>query len=154
MRYLTQPIELDEKGVVRFKANGIITFLFQTGKLNLNELSALLAQGAFSKEDYAQITQLLGYSVSGWGDLSTSPEELVQAADAEADLLLSGKREKYVEKAREWCLDVREGEIELEVDDDARTSKADGGCWVQGWIWVPEEEVGPPTPPTVEDDHS
>lgn len=143
-----QPIELDEKGTPRFKGNGVIKYLFQTGKLNLNDLSVLLGQGAFSQEDYSQITQLLGYSVSGWGDLSTSPEHLVRAADAEAHLLTSGKREKYIEQARGLCRDIGGSSLEMsgddvsiEVDDDARMSLAGEGCWVQGWIWIPEEAI-------------
>lgn len=82
----TQPLEVDDKGVVRFKGNKIIKFLFDTGKLDLNEISAMVRAGMLPEEDYVQITQLLGYSVSGWGDLSTSPPDLVE----EADLLAEG----------------------------------------------------------------
>ncbi len=82
-----QPIGLDSEGVPRFKGNKIIEYLFQSGKLNLNDIACM----PFPQEDYAQITQLLGYSTSGWGDLSTSPPELVSKADGIADDLVSGR---------------------------------------------------------------
>ena len=32
-----------------------------------------------------------------------------------------------------------ESDNTIEVDDDAKTSVADGGVWVQAWVWVEEE---------------
>lgn len=29
----------------------------------------------------------------------------------------------------------------LEVDDDARTSVADNGVWVQAWVWISNDEL-------------
>lgn len=61
-----QPTYTDKHGVRRFQGNEIIEYLVQNDIINLNDLAAL----KFSKEDQAQFAQLMGYSVSGWGDLS------------------------------------------------------------------------------------
>lgn len=52
--------------VVRFRKNKIVDFLLRTSKSDLNDLAMM----DFSEEDHAQFAQLIGYSVSGWGDLS------------------------------------------------------------------------------------
>ena len=35
----------------------------------------------------------------------------------------------------------RDGEVE--IDDDAQASRAEGegGCYVSAWVWVPDDEV-------------
>lgn len=80
-----QPIGLDELGTPRFKENKIVSLLLHNGKFDLNALSMLVHKGMASKEDYTHLMQLIGYSVSGYGDLSTSPPELVEKADRIAD---------------------------------------------------------------------
>ena len=90
LKHPQQPIGTAEDGVVRFKGNSIIEDLFQSRALDLNEINRRVYRGDFPKEDYVQLTQLLGYSVSGWGDLSTSPPEMVAAADKEAERIRSG----------------------------------------------------------------
>ena len=74
---------------VRFKGNSIIEDLFDSGALDLNEISRRVHRGDFPKEDYVQLTQLIGYTVGGWGELSTSPPEMVAAADKEAEALVA-----------------------------------------------------------------
>lgn len=66
MKHPMQPIGFAEGNVVRFKANKVIQWLFDTGKLDLNAM----AMQNFSKQDTEQIAQLLGYSVCGYSDLS------------------------------------------------------------------------------------
>lgn len=73
-----QPIELDSHGVARFRSNAIIEHLFTTGALDLNALPVM----DFSDADRMQIAQLLGYSVSGFGDLSYASDDVVAQADA------------------------------------------------------------------------
>lgn len=73
-----QPVSLDKDGVMRFKPNQIINHLFDTGKLDLNQLATM----KFSNNDREQIAQLLGYSVSGYGDLSYVSRESLAVADA------------------------------------------------------------------------
>jgi hypothetical protein len=83
-----QPIELDAEGVPRFKANAIVRWLHESGRINLNEISVL----PVSDEDRAQFWQLLGYSTSGYGELSFIPEAIVDEADRQAEQLLKANK--------------------------------------------------------------
>ena len=76
-----QPLYRDSLGTVRFQPNKIIKYLFDSGKLDLNELATM----GFSPEDHMQIAQQLGYSVSGFGDLSYADPETVATADRLAE---------------------------------------------------------------------
>ena len=78
-----QPLELDEHDVIRFKRNKIIDWLFETGKLDLNEIAKM----NFSKDDQMQLAQLLGYSVRGYGDLSYVRKDNLIEVDYQAELL-------------------------------------------------------------------
>lgn len=64
--YPMQPLYRDPDGTVRFQTNAIVRFLLDAGPFDLN----MLAKVPFSDEDRAQFAQLIGYSVSGWGELS------------------------------------------------------------------------------------
>lgn len=70
--------------VARFQANEIIQWLFNNGKINLNGIALM----NFSNEDRMQLDQLLGYSVSGFGDLEYADDEVVRLADAEVERLI------------------------------------------------------------------
>lgn len=61
-----QPLEKDERGVMRFKRNHIVCHLLEKGGISLNEIACL----DFSKEDREQFAQLIGYSLGGFADLS------------------------------------------------------------------------------------
>lgn len=83
-----QPLVRDKNGTVRFKANKIIEWLFESSRLDLN----MIATMGFSDEDNMQIAQLLGYSVSGFGDLSYADPKVVAAADKRAEkMVLTGQ---------------------------------------------------------------
>ena len=86
-----QPIELDEQGTIRFRKNKIVRLLLETSHLDLSSLKIMLDEGMVSQEDYTHLMQLIGYSVSGYGSLSTSPTELVEEADRQAAVLLKIK---------------------------------------------------------------
>jgi hypothetical protein len=94
-----QPLEV-YNGRVRFKPNGLVGYLVDWcaaknrsagyGKIDadgpapdLNELARM----NFSKEDWMQLAQLLGYSVSGYGGLSYASEESIKRADEAAERL-------------------------------------------------------------------
>ena len=62
-----QKVYKDEHNVYRFRGNDIIQWLFNSGKLDLNEI----AQLRFDNEDRQQLAQLLGYSISGYGELDS-----------------------------------------------------------------------------------
>jgi len=79
----TQPLILDDHGVVRFKANKIVRALLDTGKLNMNDIAVL----DFPLEDRIQFVQLIGYSVNGAGELSYMPADLIGEAEIQAKLI-------------------------------------------------------------------
>ncbi len=67
--------------VVRFKKNGLVDALYEHGVktgLGMNELSLM----QFSDEERMQFAQLIGYSVSGYGNLSYVSDESANKADA------------------------------------------------------------------------
>ena len=83
------------RGVVRHKRSQPMEYELKHDvfyfALDLDEINRRVYRGDFPKEDYVQLTQLLGYSVSGWGGLSTSPPEMVTVADKEAERIRSGE---------------------------------------------------------------
>jgi hypothetical protein len=80
-----QPLEL-KNGVVRFKPNWVVRYLLDAGGVDLNLLGSI--RYLFTQTDWDQFMQLIGYSVSGYGDLSDVSRESVVRADAAADELL------------------------------------------------------------------
>jgi hypothetical protein len=82
-----QPLAVED-GTVRFKANKIVDWLWRSGAVDLNKLIAMYHSGMISQEDVTQFWQLLGYSVSGYGELSFIDPAVVAWADAEAEKLL------------------------------------------------------------------
>jgi hypothetical protein len=75
-RHPLQPLIKDDRGVIRFKANAIVRFLLDNGPHNLNHLAVM----NFSAEDHEQFAQLIGYSLSGFGDLDYVRNETYEAA--------------------------------------------------------------------------
>ena len=75
-----QQIRLDD-GQPRFRENALVRKL-----LNSYGMNNLVGEG--SREDWAQLAQLIGYSVSGYGDLSYALG--VEKADALASSLVNG----------------------------------------------------------------
>lgn len=78
-----QRIECDDKGVIRFRSNKIIVDLFMRGALDLN----MIARAGYDEEDRMQLAQLIGYSVSGYGDLTYVSRKSVRKADKRAEKL-------------------------------------------------------------------
>ena len=78
-----QPIIVDDAGTARFKSNPIVKLLLDTHTgIDMNVIACM----EFSDEDRSQFAQLIGYSVSGYGDLSYAVD--VKKADKEADATL------------------------------------------------------------------
>jgi hypothetical protein len=71
-----QPLTKDDGGVLRFKKNAIVEYLLDNGGIDLNKLATL----DFSKDDRRQFAQLIGYSLSGYGELSYVDDETYTAA--------------------------------------------------------------------------
>jgi len=72
MKHPTQPLEIIN-GVLRFKRNSIVDYL---AKDRLNDLAVM----NFPQEDWEQLAQLIGYSLSGFGELSYVSDELYECA--------------------------------------------------------------------------
>lgn len=79
-KHPVQPIETVD-GVKRFKENAIVQFLLNAGPFGMNHLASM----TFSQEDREQFAQLIGYSVSGFGDLSYVSDETYQRATAQEE---------------------------------------------------------------------
>lgn len=82
-----QPIVRAADGVIRFRANVLVRYLLDHGSIGLNHLACL---PNIPREDRAQLAQLIGYSVSGYGELSYALG--VDEADAAAAKLAEDAR--------------------------------------------------------------
>ena len=74
-----QPLAPDEHGALRFKQNKIVRHLLDWAKEKghgLNELATL----DFPQEDWEQFAQLIGYSLSGFQELSYVTGDTIAAA--------------------------------------------------------------------------
>lgn len=92
MKHPNQPVHLDEHDTARFKENKIVRFLLDAGPFDLNRLFVMVQlDRKFSENDWSQFMQLIGYSVSGFGDLRYADSDSVAWGDAEAEKLLAEK---------------------------------------------------------------
>jgi hypothetical protein len=77
-----QQIVIADDGVIRFRANAAVRALLNAARegrrCNLNDLAMM----ELPPEDHMQLAQLIGYSVSGYGDLSYVSKKSLAAADA------------------------------------------------------------------------
>lgn len=98
-----QPLNKDSHGVMRFKENEIVRYLLEAGPFDLNQLALM----NFSAEDHEQLAQLIGYSLSGFGDLSYVSDETYNAAE----LMAKGQdeRDARIEALTKTLNDVRKG---------------------------------------------
>lgn len=79
---MTHPMQLlykDDNGTLRFKKNAIVRFLLDNGPHNLSTL----ATEKFSQEDREQFAQLIGYSLTGFGELSYVSDEIYAKAECQ-----------------------------------------------------------------------
>ena len=72
-----QPLVSDPHGTTRFKENKIVSFLLENGGYDMNQLAAL----PFDIEDREQFAQLIGYSASGFLELSYVSDETYDRVD-------------------------------------------------------------------------
>jgi hypothetical protein len=85
-----QPIVVMERGIVRFKTNEIVRRLVDSNVIDLNKVAMM---SDVPIEDVEQFWQLLGYSVSGYGDLSFVRRKTLASVDAcAAALIKSGRK--------------------------------------------------------------
>ena len=76
MKQPIQPLQEDESGVIRFKQNSLVRYILDHGGIDMNDL----AMQDFPQEDEEQFAQLIGYSLSGFGDLSYVTNDTYEAA--------------------------------------------------------------------------
>ena len=72
-----QPLSIDDDGVLRFKSNAIVRYLLDNGGLDMNDLAVVQE---FTNEDHEQFAQLIGYSLSGFADLSYVSDKAYESA--------------------------------------------------------------------------
>jgi hypothetical protein len=80
VKHPIQPVVADDQGVLRFKANAIVEHLLEAGRRYGVDMNSIAA-GRFSREDREQFAQLIGYSVSGFGDLSYASSDTFGVID-------------------------------------------------------------------------
>ena len=83
VKHPLQPLEYDSEGVLRFKKNAIVRFLLDDGPNDMNRLAVM----NFSQEDREQFAQLIGYSLSGFSELSYVSDETYNRAAQQARVL-------------------------------------------------------------------
>ncbi len=81
-----QPIAIDNEGVVRFKRNAIVRDLLDFASTRGFDMNAIAVRD-YTVSDREQFAQLIGYSVSGFGELSYVRDETYDEADAAVRLL-------------------------------------------------------------------
>lgn len=75
-----QPLVRDQHGVIRFRANVAVRKLLDFATAHgcgLNELACM----GIPDEDFEQLAQLIGYSVSGFSELSYVSDETMAKVD-------------------------------------------------------------------------
>ena len=77
MKNPVQPIVKDDNGILRFKRNEIVRFLLDGGPFDMNQIALM----PFSNEDREQFSQLIGYSLCGFCELSYVNEESKEECD-------------------------------------------------------------------------
>ena len=95
-----QPLVWD-KDTIRFKRNAIVRFLLDNnGSFDLNALWRMLGSDTFSIEDMEQFYQLIGYSVSGFEEISDFRDETKDKANS----LAEGMRKCPPRPVEHWCM--------------------------------------------------
>lgn len=80
-----QPVVLED-GEPRFKKNAIVEFLLRAGPFDMNQLAMM----PWEDEDREQLAQLIGYGISGFGELPYVGAKTYSKAVAEAEKLNGG----------------------------------------------------------------
>ena len=78
-----QPVVIAKDGLIRFKANEIVQYLLDNGRIDLNQIAML----DVTDGDREQFAQLIGYSVSGYGELSYVSDKSYNKANKQAEKL-------------------------------------------------------------------
>lgn len=93
LKHPMQPVGEDDEGVIRFKHNPLVRHLldFATARgCSLNQLALIEA----TKDDHAQLAQLIGYSVSGFSELPYVTDAMYARAEALAQQVKPRRKKK------------------------------------------------------------
>lgn len=82
-------IEIDPDGQPRFQRNAIVSWLVHTDRVDLNEI---IATHAWPIKDQEEFWQMLGYSVSAFGNLTFVRPKTTKKADRRTRKLLRKHR--------------------------------------------------------------
>lgn len=105
MKFPVQPIEADDAGVFRFRANAIVRYLLDSGRIDLDQIAAR----HFPAADQEQFAQLIGTSLGSFGDLAYVSNETFAIA---AKMAEGGKTEEQARIAYlEELLATRENRL-------------------------------------------
>lgn len=107
LRHPIQPLAKDEHGTIRFKENAIVRYLLDAGQFDMNHLAVT----PFSQEDREQFAQLIGYSLSGYSELSYVRDDSYEAAEKMAEGV--DERDARIESLTEKLDSVRNGLREI-----------------------------------------
>ena len=77
MKQPMQPIVMDVRGVIRFQQNKLVRYLLDEGGLSTIDLAKI----PVSRADRMQFAQLIGYSISGFGELNYAKKKIVAKAN-------------------------------------------------------------------------
>ena len=103
LQHPMQPIGMLENAL-RFKSNPLIKHLLDQYPLGLNGLRVHC--NGYSDEDYSQLMQLIGYSVSGFQNLPTTPVGLIEQVQAVVDNPTIDEKDAII-AAQKIVMDVR-----------------------------------------------
>jgi hypothetical protein len=85
-----QPLEKCPDGVIRFKENKIVRWLVDSKRISMNELAMM----DFPDEEREHFAQLIGYSVTGFGELCYVSDEAYNEAVSNREKLAATDREQ------------------------------------------------------------
>ena len=105
MKYHPMQEIVEVSGVVRFRQNAIINWLFESGRLDLN----YIAHMNFTQEDRIQLAQLLGYSVGGFQGLSYVDENSKHLAEIKCENPEADDRDALIKILEERLQNVKDG---------------------------------------------
>lgn len=104
MKHPLQPLYLDEHGTKRFKRNAIVRHLLDKGGIDLNQIACM----SFEREDREQFAQLIGYSLSGFGELGYVSDTAYELAEAIYDSPETNAKDEEIARLREVIENFKE----------------------------------------------
>jgi multidrug resistance efflux pump len=109
MKHPIQPLAKDAQGVLRFKENKLVRHLLDWAQARGHGMNEMVVMD-FPQEDWEQFAQLIGYSLSGFSELSyVSDASYTAASQMEADPNLSAQEARIA--ALESTLEIVRDEL-------------------------------------------